>query len=74
MDDPMPEDAAARLTVLEERFCHQTQLIDALDAALVAQQKTIDRLTARLARLEQLTLEHRDQLSQAPPDEKPPHY
>ncbi len=66
----MGRDDADRLVLLEERYSHAQKLLADLDGVLFAQQRAIDRLEARVRRLEQ-------QLGELVPDpgqEKPPHY
>jgi len=66
----MGTDDADRLVVLEERYSHAQRLLADLDGVLFAQQRTIDRLEARVRRLEQQLGELVPELGQ----EKPPHY
>ncbi|HOU92206.1 MAG TPA: SlyX family protein [Polyangiaceae bacterium] len=66
----MGTDDAERLVALEERYAHAEKLLADLDGVLYEQQRAIDRLQARVQRLEQQLGELLPELVQ----EKPPHY
>ncbi len=66
----MGTDDTERLVALEERYAHAEKLLADLDGVLYEQQRAIDRLQARVRRLEQQLGELLPELVQ----EKPPHY
>jgi SlyX protein len=62
----------SRFVDIEIKLAHQEDLVESLNARIYEQQKQIDRLEAMVARL----VEHmrtRD-TTQAPVNERPPHY
>lgn len=68
---------AERLIRLEEESAFQEQKLEALNSALTAQQKQIDKLEAELVQLAaQLknALDALEDASSGPLNEKPPHY
>ncbi len=66
----MDQEDVARLVALEERYAHAQRLLADLDGVLYEQQRAIDRLRARVERLEQQLGELLPELAQ----DKPPHY
>lgn len=62
-----------RITQLELRFMAQQDLVDQLNKELIEHAKTIERLEARVKRLE-TTLEEVVGAVFVHPNEKPPHY
>lgn len=63
-----------RLTEIEIALAYDRRLIEELDEALVDANRTIDALTARVKRLEELLSSVAEQVQGAPANEKPPHY
>ncbi len=60
--------AVLRLTDLEIRITHQSELLEQLNDVIYAQQKQIDVLAKKLASLEKQASDP------TPANEKPPHY
>ncbi len=65
----------ARIEALEMRVAHHEQTIEALNQALTAQWKEIDRLTRELVRLSDRLIAAETAMSTPPGEEPPPpHY
>ena len=63
-----------RLTEVEMRYTYLERLVEDLSRVLHEQQRTIDGLSSRLARLETSIADAMEQHDGRPPHEKPPHY
>ena len=70
----MPDDINLRLQVLEEKFAHQENLVDALNEVIIEQQKQLGTIEEQFrSLLAQLTAMH-DQFPGGGQDPPPPHY
>lgn len=71
-----PPDLAARVTELEMLFTHLQQTVQELNGVLLEQGRSLDQLSAQLARLasEYAALSANPPVERNPLDERPPHY
>jgi len=73
--DPLPEEAAARLTELEIKASYAEDLLEQLNMTIYRQQRQIDSLVQQLAQLrEQSGSATQDAATRNLRDELPPHY
>jgi SlyX protein len=63
-----------RITELEIRYTHQEAFAKQLSTVLFEQQRTIERLEARIAQLERRPSEGADETARPIPNDPPPHY
>ena len=67
-------DATDRVVQLEEIFTHQQQVIDELNQVLIQMREEHDRLCKKVETQQSQIEWLIDNLSEAPSNEKPPHY
>ncbi len=65
---------AKRIDALEEHAAHQARMIDDLSEQLATQWSTVDKLAKKQAKLIERLVELEEQVRDAPPVTKPPHY
>jgi uncharacterized coiled-coil protein SlyX len=63
-----------RLTEVEIRYTYLEQLVKDMSQVMHQQQQTIDLLSTRIERLEQVIADAMNQSGESLPHEKPPHY
>jgi len=63
-----------RITRLEETVAHQGRVIEELSDQLAEQWKVVEQTRAKLDRLTERFLSIEEQVLDAPPITKPPHY
>ena len=68
--DPM----ATRIDALEEHAAHQARTIEDLSDQLAEQWSKVDQLTKKQKKLIERLVELEEQVREAPPVTKPPHY
>ena len=77
MDSRDQNESLQRIAHLESMLAHQQHAYDALNAVVIEQAKTIEKLAGRLERLASSVTDLSSQLPSEPRDplsEKPPHY
>ncbi|MEZ2132923.1 MULTISPECIES: SlyX family protein [unclassified Sinorhizobium] len=67
-------DVTARVTQLEELAAHQAKAIEELSDQVARQWKVIDQMRAKLDHLAERFLTMEEQVREAPPVTRPPHY
>ena len=65
---------AARIDALEEHAAHQARTIEDLSDQLAEQWSKVDQLTKKQKKLIERLVELEEQVREAPPVTKPPHY
>ena len=70
----MPDDINLRLQVLEEKFAHQENLVDALNEVIIEQQKQLGTIEEQFRNLRSQLAAMHELFPGGGQDPRPPHY